>query len=381
MADVALETQSLDDRPSTAAKGAETKAVDPDDRSREAPRQAEPTLPSQAAANGGEESVADEAAEDPRSHPLARDLLFNPSTWRIWPAVAILRWMLRRARRVGDLMFRSKPSIAFAGAEIQDVALHEGHIDLVLSAPGLAAPGSSLPLADIARVVADMQPPGRGALAAWLDGPGNRFMQAVEAAQARNNAAFALATGGRIEAIKLFAELAGRSAPLSAREGGQLLSFLAEEPNGAVGLGALFIGPASASGLAALVAAFTSLPVEVQEFTGDETLVLRPARLGQPIERVLGRSCHLASAGVTIIIEGGSDEGSHVWATNSARRLSLSMLCRAYIGDATPTARLFLDLNANNVPLATLGTSALGIASVLGSPKGRVRLPVSGDGI
>ena len=378
MADVVLETQSPDDRPPTAARDAETRVPDPGDQPPEASQQAESTLPGQAAANGAEESADAEGAEDPRSHPLARDLLFNPSTWRIWPAVAILRWMLRRARRVGDLMFRSKPSLAFAGAEIQDVALQEGHIDLVLSAPGLAAPGSSLPLADIARVVADMQPPGRGALAAWLDGPGNRFMQAVEAAQARNNAAFALATGGRIEAIKLFAELAGRSAPLSARQGGQLLSLLASEPNGAVGLGALFIGQASASGLAALVSAFTSLPVEVQEFTGDETLVLRPARLGQPIERVLGRSCRLASAGVTVIIDGGSDEESHMWATNPERRHSLSMLCGAYIGGATPTAQLFLDLNANNAPLATLGTSVLGIAAVLGSPRGRVRLPVSG---
>lgn len=369
MADLVLEAQSPDDRPPTTEKGTETKAVVADDM---------PDTSRRTAANGTEDSVTSEDAEDARSHPLARDLLFNPTTWRIWPAVAILRWMLRRARRVGDLMFRSKPSIAFAGAEIQDVALQEGHIDLVLSAPGLAAPGSSLPLADIARVVADMQPPGRGALAAWLDGPGNRFMQAVEAAQARNNAAFALATGGRIEALKLFAELAGRSAPLTAHRGGRLVSFLAAEPNGAIGLGALFIGPASASGLAALVAAFTSLPVQVQEFTGDETPVLRPARLGQPIGQVLGRSCHLASAGVAVIINGGSDEKSQAWATIPERRQSLSMLCGTYIGSATPTAQLFLELNANNVPLATLGMSALGVASVLGPPKGRVRLRVSG---
>ena len=328
------------------------------------------------ATDGQERTAFDGQRDEPDDailHPLAQDLLFNPTSWRIWPAVAILRWILRGARRVGNLMYRSKPSLAFDGAEIQDVGLQEDYINLVLSAPGLAAPGSALPLADIAYIIRDMQLNG-GALASWLDGPGDRFMQAVEAAQARNNAAFALATGGRIEALQILADLAGRSAPLTARRGGVLSS---NEPSGALGLAALFIGPVSASGLAALVGAFTSLPVEVEEYTGAETVVLRPARLGGPIGRILGRSCTMPAAGVAVVINGGSEQRSPDWAGNPYRRRSLALLCRAYIGDATPSARIFLDLEPDNIPPAMLGGGmALGGLAVLGPAEQRVRLPL-----
>ena len=32
-------------------------------------------------------------------HPLARDVMLNPSRWRLWPAVAVLRWLLRKTTR------------------------------------------------------------------------------------------------------------------------------------------------------------------------------------------------------------------------------------------------------------------------------------------
>ena len=32
---------------------------------------------------------------DDLRHPLAQELLFNPTAWAVWPAVALLRWLLR----------------------------------------------------------------------------------------------------------------------------------------------------------------------------------------------------------------------------------------------------------------------------------------------
>jgi len=33
------------------------------------------------------------------SHPLAQEIILDPSRWSIWPAVAVLRWLLKRATR------------------------------------------------------------------------------------------------------------------------------------------------------------------------------------------------------------------------------------------------------------------------------------------
>ncbi len=310
------------------------------------------------------------------SHPLAQDLLLNPSRWRIWPAVAILRWLLRGTRRtLRGLIYRSNPSLGFVGSEIQDVAFEEGRVDLLLSAPGLAAPGSPLPTADIARIVSDTRAPHRGALAAWLDGPGDRFMQAVEVAQASNNAAFALATGGRIEALRVITELAGRSAPLTARQGGMLATSLGGDPEGAIGFATLFIGPSSTVGLRTLLETYTGLPVTIEEFSGAEVPVLRAARLGRPIGRILGAMCELPTAGVDVVLDGGADPESLEWARNHVRHRSLALLCESYVGSPSPVVRVYLKLEPAIVPETVLGGPAtLGGLAVLGRPKRPVRL-------
>lgn len=310
-------------------------------------------------------------------HPLAQDLLFNPRQWRIWPAVAILRWLLRDASlTLRGLIYRSKPSLAFAGSEVDDIALQRESIDLVLTAPGLAAAGSPLPTVDIARIVADSLPPGRGALAAWLDGPGDRFMQAVETAQARHNAAFALATGGRIEALASVAQFAGRSAPLAAKSGGVLSSAFEAPPEGAIGLAALFVGTISATGMAAVVTAFTELPARVEEFTGGPADIVFPARLGFPIARMLGPNCEMPKAGVDVTVEGGSEPSAQAWAGQAARRKSLLRLCDAYVGTSSPVVSMFLELNEDNAPPARLGTAAFGGLAILGEATAPVRLPL-----
>ena len=146
------------------------------------------------------EAGGGEVAASAATHPLAREVLFNPSEWSIWPAVAVLRWMLR-TRRESSIVYRSHPSLTFAASEIKDVAFNANGVELTLSAPGLAAPGTILPTSDIARIVADARAPGGGALALWLDGPGDLFMQLVETSRARHSDAFALATGAAAQSV------------------------------------------------------------------------------------------------------------------------------------------------------------------------------------
>ena len=319
---------------------------------------------------------ADDAPD--ADHPLAQDILLNPSRWRIWPAVAVLRWMLRGAtQRDRRIVYRSRPSLSFAGSEIDDVAIEGGQVNLVLTAPGLAAPGSPLPTSDIARIMEDRRR--GGALATWLDGPGDRFMHAVETAHARNNAAFALATGGRIEALYSVSRLVGLTAPLAAHADGRLADAYVDEPLGAVGLAGLFVGPVSASGLGELLRTFTNLPVEVDEFTGAETPVLRPARMGSPLGRILGRTCRLPAAGIEVIVSGGSETDARGWAEDPVRRRSLHLLALVYIGSPSPAVRLFLTLAPDNVPPAALdGKATLGGMAVLGRAERPVRLPLVG---
>ena len=310
-------------------------------------------------------------------HPLVQDLLLDPAGWRIWPAVAVLRWLQNRSGRAGRrLVYRSRPSLGFAASEISDVAIREGHLELTLNAPGLAAAGSPLPPADIARIIADMR--AGGALSAWLDGPCDLFMQVLEAMLAQCNAPFALITGGHVDAFMLLADVVGRSAPLSAGANGSLFETRRRVPEGAVGLAGLFVGPTSATGLAGLFRAYTGLAVRIEEFAGGDVAIARPARVGQRMGMMLGVECRLPSAGIEIHVEGGSSPDAQKWAREPTRRRSLHLLANSYLGGPSVAVRVFLWLDPGNAPPATLADStALGGLAVLGPADQRVRLPLT----
>ena len=336
----------------------------------------EATVPAPVSPQGAA-GAGDEAALAAIVHPLVQDLMLNPTRWRIWSAIAVLRWLQRRAGRAGRrLLYRTEPSLSFAGSEISDVAIRDGHLELILNAPGLATAGSALPSCDIARIIADKR--NGGALSAWLDGPADRFMQALEAMQARSNAPFALITGGQVDAHSLLTEIVGRSAPLTAGPGGALFHSWQREPEGALGLAGLFLGPITASGLAAAFRAFTGFPVRVEEFAGAEVLTARPSRVGLPTGMMLGSVCCLPSAGIEVHIEGGSDPSARKWARDPIRRRSLHFLALSYLGAPSPAARIFLWLVPDNAPPAALtGEAALGGLAVLGPAERRVSLPLA----
>ena len=93
-------------------------------------------------------------------HPLVRELLLTPGHWHTWPAVAVLRWMLRQTDSADThrLVYRSKPSLDFPPGEVDEVELTgSGVVGLTLRAPGIAAPGSPLPTSDILRIIQDMR--------------------------------------------------------------------------------------------------------------------------------------------------------------------------------------------------------------------------------
>ena len=326
--------------------------------------------------------TAEERREDVL-HPLVVDLMLEPHRWEIWPAVAVLRWVLRSASASMDrrITYRSRPSLSFSPSEIDNIALpsiEAGGIELTLNAPGLAAPGSPLPTADIARIINDRR--NGGALALWLDAPTDRFMQAVEASEARFNAAFALATGGHVTALQVCADLVGRSAPLGAAAGGALFDLFGRRATGnAQGLAAMFCGPVSAAGLASVFRAFTGLEVHIEEFAGEELIVLHPARVGGPFHVLLGSTCRLPSAGVEVHIEGGDRSEAQDWARDPVRRSSLYLLALSYIGSTSPAARVFLHLEPDNAPPAALdGKAAFGGLAVLGKADRPVTLPLAG---
>ena len=302
------------------------------------------------------------------SHPLAQDIVLNPTKWLIWPAIAVLRWLLRRAaKEARRIVYRSEPTLNFPASEIRDIAVDAEGIELILSAPGIAVAGSALPTSDIARIIADKRR--GGALADWLDGIGDRFMHVLETAQRRNNPAFSLSTGGRIEYIALASNLVGQSAPLTAYTGGQLSADRRAMPEGAVGLAALYMGPISAIRLEDLMRAVTELPVKVREFTGAEIPIVWPARAGGRMGRMLGLQCDHPEAGIEIVIEGGSDQQAREWALQPVRRQSLKLLASSFLGSPCPVPTLFLLLNADNVPSAALdGHATLGGLAVLGQP-------------
>ena len=316
--------------------------------------------------------------DDADSHPLVRDIMLNPRRWRIWPAIAVLRWLQRRLRSgARRIVFRSSPSLGFPASEVEDLHLGRNTIALVLNAPGLAAPGSPLPSSDIVRIAADYR--SRGPLSMWLDGPGDRFMHVVELAQLQSSPAYALLTGERVQAFALVADLVGRSAPLSAERGGRLSAPAEAEPEGAVGLAGLFMGAITATGLAGLYRAFTGLPTRIVEFAGAVVDIGEPARVGGPLGLMLGLRCRLPAAGVEVRLDGGSLSAAQDWARDAERRRSLHVLASAYVGAPSPTVRILLSLNADNAPPAALdGGAALGGLAVLGPVEERVELPLYG---
>ena len=310
------------------------------------------------------------------AHPLIQDLMLEPNRWRLWPAVAALRWLLRQAdKKAQRLVYRSRPTLNFPTAEVEDIAIGTEGVDLVLSAPGLAAAGSVLPTSDIARLAEDSRQ--GGALSKWLDAPGDRFMQVVEANHARYSAAFSLATGGQIEALRIIANVAGRSAPLLAARSGELDETWNREPVGAVGLAGMFMGPITAVGLSETFHGFTSLPVEIREFTGAEVIVLHPVRVGGSFGAMLGSTCHLPAAGVEIVIDGGSRPEARFWAWDPKRRRSLHLLAASYVGSITPSIKVILLLDPGNAPPAALdGNAAFGGLAILGNATETVRIPI-----
>ena len=316
------------------------------------------------------------APEVGRGHPLITSLMSNPQRWRLWPAVAVLRWMERTEVWKGrSLTYRTKPALCFAGSEISELRFPPDRVAIVLNAVGIACAGSPLPAADITRIIADARL--RGALNEWLDGICDRFMHALECMQSQSHSAFAIATGANIEAHTLASIVAGATTPLHAAPTGEIFRGPLQEPAGAIGLAGLFVGTRSARGMEALFAAFTGHSIEVKEFTGAEIDVAHPAVLGRPMGRLLGRRCFSPEAGVEVHIEGGDSKDARKWACEEVRRRSLHKLAAMYVGSGTPAVRFLLWLNPENVPEGRLdGTMTLGGMAVLGSTTNRVALPI-----
>ena len=321
----------------------------------------------------GHDSI--EARENAFEHPLAQSLMFDPTRWRLWPAVAVLRWMERMLWNGRKLAYRSNPTLSFVGSEIHDIHFSNDRVAVVLNAAGLACAGSALPTSDIARIIADTRL--RGALNDWLDGICDRFMHALERMQSQSHTAFAVATGGSVEAHVLVRALAGRTTPLHAAPNGALFHGLDQEPAGAIGLARVFVGHQSARGLESLLAALTGLSVRVEEFTGAEIDVARPTRLGGGIGRLLGSKCRAPEAGIEVHIEGESNEEARNWASDPVRRRTLHTLATTYVGAHTPAVRFVLWLDPDNVPEGRLdGTTTLGGMAVLGGATSRIALPI-----
>ena len=304
----------------------------------------------------------------PRPGPFADDLHLRPHRWRLWAAVAAARRGSDGAAR--RLVYRSRPSLRFVPAEVEAVTPRGERIELTLGAPGPASPGSALPGSDIERIARTP------ALAEWLDGAFDRFMQAVEDARARSSEAFALARGGESEALRQVAFLAGRSAPLAASpDAGLTCSMLAR---GAASLAAWFIGVPTAAGLAGLLRALTGLRASVRERSGASLPILEPAAIGTTMGRMLGERVRVPEAGADVILEGRGDPGAVAWAADRARRASLRVLVEAYVGGPVPEVRVGLRVDAEGVAAAALdGGACLGGVCLLGRCRGPKVLPIS----
>ena len=92
---------------------------------------------------------------------------------------------------------------------------------------------------------------------------------------------------------------------------------------------------------------------------------------------MLGRICPSPAAGINVTIRGDSRPEALRWARDPDRRASLRFLVLTYLGTPLPQARLFLLLDAANVPAATMDAkTALGGVAVLGASSRPVRLPL-----
>ena len=294
-------------------------------------------------------------------HPLVQDLLLNPTRWRLWPAMAILRWLQRQMRKNSiRIVYRTRPTLSFPASEIADIYfVRPNELQIVVNALGLANAGSALPSADIARIIADYR--SGGALSLWLDMVADRMLHAAETSVARSVSPFACAMGGFPEADSVLPSLVGHDGVLAeSRPDGLSLSRRADARR-LTALGALFLGVPTAHGLARAFEGFTSLHARVIEFTGAPLDVSRPARLGAGFGRVLGSRRIVAEAGVTVRLnDGPTCEDAVAWASDPVRIRSLYELARTYIGDASPEPSIELVVRIDELsPLAPGARNAL----------------------
>ena len=305
-------------------------------------------------------------------HPLVQDLLLNPTRWRLWPAMAILRWLQRQMRKNRiRIVYRTRPTLSFPASEIADIYfVRPNELQIVVNALGLANAGSALPSADIARIIADYR--SGGALSLWLDMVADRMLHAAETSVARSVSPFACAMGGFPEAVSVLPSLVGHDGVLAeSRPDGLSLSRRAGARR-LTALGALFLGVPTAHGLARAFEGFTSLHARVIEFTGAPLDVSRPARLGAGFGRVLGSRRIVAEAGVTVRLnDGPTCEDAVAWASDPVRIRSLYELARTYIGDASPQPSIELVVRTGELsPLAPGARNALlGGCAMLNLPK------------
>ena len=305
-------------------------------------------------------------------HPLVQDLLLNPTRWRLWPAMAILRWLQRQMRKNRiRVVYRTRPTLSFPASEIADIYfVRPNELQIVVNALGLANAGSALPSADIARIIADYR--SGGALSLWLDMVADRMLHAAETSVARSVSPFACAMGGFPEADSVLPSLVGHDGVLAESRPDGLSPSLAAGARRLTALGALFLGVPTAHGLARAFEGFTSLHARVIEFTGAPLDVSRPARLGAGFGRVLGSRRIVAEAGVTVRLnDGPTCEDAVAWASDPVRIRSLYELARTYIGDASPEPSIELVVRIDELsPLAPGARNALlGGCAMLNLPK------------
>ena len=183
-------------------------------------------------------------------HPLVQDLLLNPTRWRLWPAMAIIRWLQRQMRtnRI-RIVYRTRPTLSFPASEIADIYFaRPSDLQIVVNALGLANSGSALPSADIARIIADYR--SGGALAVWLDMVADRMLHAAETSVSQSVSPFACAMGGFPEADSVLPSLVGHDGVLAETRSDGLSSSRQTDARRLTALGALFLGVPTAHGLA-----------------------------------------------------------------------------------------------------------------------------------
>ena len=294
-------------------------------------------------------------------HPLVQDLLLNPSRWRLWPAMAIIRWLQGQTRRNRiRIVYRTRPSLSFPASEIADIHfVRPNELQVVVNALGLANAGSALPSADVARVIADHR--SGGGLATWLDMVADRMLHAAETSVARSASPFACAMGGFPEADSVLPSIVGHDGVLAESSLDGLSLSRRAGARRLTALGALFLGAPTAHGLARAFEGFTSLHARVIEFTGAPLDVSRPARLGAGFGRVLGSRRIVPEAGVTVRLnDGPTCEDALGWAADPVRIRSLYQLARAYIGDPSPEPSIELIVRTDELsPLEPGARNAL----------------------